>query len=462
MKLARVVAFVALGVAFVLVVAVLLGGGRGGHPYKLLFETGGQLVPGNEVLVAGQRVGTVDGVVLTDDAQAQVDVTLDEPAHEGTTAIIRTTSLSGIANRYVSLSPGPDSAPELEDGATLSSEDTTTPVDLDQLFDSLDKETRASLDKVIAGSATLYTGHTKGARETYKYFAPALQSTDRLLRELTLDERVFSQFLVSGSRTLGAIAERRNDLSALTSNANQALGAIAQENESLDRSLAALPPAMRQANTTFVNLRAALDDLDPLVKTSKRATVDLPEFLRGLRPVAERAVPVVGSLRQAVALPGPDNDLTDVLRLAPKVESRASAASQSSIDAMDQTQDEVEFARPYTPDLMALITRLGEVTAYYDANGHYARVLPAATGAFSYNGGTQELDPLYSSPGDMFDFFTGYAGPGDAFNASGFQRCPGGATQFAQDGSSPFLDDGNLAGECDGSINGVPIPGAAP
>ena len=62
---------------------------------------------------------------------------------------------------------------------------------------------------------------------------------------------------------------------------------------------------MRQANTTFVNLRAALDDLDPLVETSKPATENLPQFLRDLRPVAEKAVPVVNDLRGAVAVPGP-------------------------------------------------------------------------------------------------------------------------------------------------------------
>ena len=453
--MARVASILALVAGFILVSAALFGGG--GHEYKLLFETGGQLVPGNQVLVAGQPIGTVDEITLTDDAQAEVQITVDEPLHEGSEAVIRTTSLSGIANRYVSISPGPDNAPELEDGATITPEHTTTPVDLDQLFDTLDEKTRASLQKVIQGSATLYTGNNEGARETYKYLAPSLQSTDRLLQELTRDDRVLSEFLVSGSRILGAVAERRQDLSALTSNANQALGAIAQENESLDRSLAALPPAMRQADTTFVNLRAALDDLDPLVATAKRATVNLPEFLRDLRPVAERAVPVVSDLRDAVALPGPDNDLTDVLRLAPKVERKAARASTASIDAMDQTQDDIEFVRPYTPDLMALITRLGEATAYYDGNGHYARVTPTASGAFSYNAGTEEMDPLYASPGDMFDFFTGTAG---AFDATGFARCPGSASQDAADGSSPFLDDGALTGLCD--PNDVPIPGAAP
>ena len=100
----------------VVLVALVLFGGDDGHKYKLLFETGGQLVAGNQVLVGGQPIGTVDDITLTEDAQAEVDITVDEPLHEGTTAIVRATSLSGIANRYVSISPGPNSEPEIPDG----------------------------------------------------------------------------------------------------------------------------------------------------------------------------------------------------------------------------------------------------------------------------------------------------------------------------------------------------------
>ena len=74
------------------------------------------------MLVAGQPIGKVDDIDLTDDAQADVTISVDEPLHEGTTAIIRATSLSGVANRYVSITPGPDNGPELDDGATLSGE----------------------------------------------------------------------------------------------------------------------------------------------------------------------------------------------------------------------------------------------------------------------------------------------------------------------------------------------------
>ena len=288
-----------------------------------MFENGGQLVSGNQVLVAGQPIGSVDDITLTNDAQVDVTISVDEPLHQGTTAVIRATSLSGIANRYVSIAPGPNNAPKLSNGATLAGDKTTSPVDLDQLFDTFNPRTRVGLRNFIQGNAAIYNGHTSGARSTYKYLAPSLGATQRLFAELTQDRHALSQFLVQGSRALGAIGQRRNDLSALTANANQALGAIASQNNALDRSLVAFPPALRQANTTFVNLRAALDDLTPVVNDFKPATKDLAPFLRKLRPVAQRSVPTLHSLRLAITRPGKHNDVTDSLRELPRVERSA-------------------------------------------------------------------------------------------------------------------------------------------
>ncbi len=62
------------------------------------------------------------------------------------------------------------------------------------------------------------------------------------------------------------VSERGNQLSSAVSNASTAFGAIASQNVALDSTLQELPPVLRQSNTTFVNLRAALDDLEPLVE----------------------------------------------------------------------------------------------------------------------------------------------------------------------------------------------------
>jgi phospholipid/cholesterol/gamma-HCH transport system substrate-binding protein len=437
---ARVVGLGALVAVAILAALVLLGAGDNGHSYKLLFATGGQLVPGNEVLVAGQPVGTVDEITLTDDAQAEVEITVDEPLHEGTTALVRATSLSGIANRYVSLAPGPNSEPELENGATIPADRTTSPVDLDQLFAAFNERTRRGLQDVIQGSAAIYAGDPAKARATYKYFAPSLQASARLLAELTRDQRSFTQFLTSGARVFGAVAERRDDLSALTQNGNEALAAIARQNQAFDRSLAELPGAMRQANTTFINLRAALDDLDPLVADTKVVAPDLAPFLRELRPVARKGVPVVRDLKLAIDREGKANDITDALRDLPDANRSARNAVPNTIAGLDASQHLIEFMRPYSPDLLALVGKIGTAAGYYDVNGHYLRAQPAGANLFDYNEATEELEPI--STAQQFDAYP-------AFGLGPFTRCPGGSTQASVVPTDhPFLDDGALTGDC--------------
>jgi phospholipid/cholesterol/gamma-HCH transport system substrate-binding protein len=443
--LVRAAAGAALVAGFVLVLLILFGGGSGSK-YHLLFDNGGQLVSGNEVLRAGQHIGTVDDITLTDSGQAEVTISVDEPLHDGTTAAIRATSLSGIANRYVSISPGPDNAPELEDGATLAGEKTTSPVDLDHLFNTLDGRTRQALRDFIQGSASLYADNPEGARSTYKYFTPGLASARRLFAELNHDSRALSQFLVQGSRALGAIADRRDDLSALTQNANEFLGAIAREQADLEASLQAFPPALRQANTTFVNVRAFLDDLTPLVNEFKPATKDLAPFLRKLRPVAERSVPVFHDLRRALTRSGPTNDLTDSLRELPRIERSASRSVTQTIAGLDASQPVIEFARPYMPDLMGFLTKFSQVTSFYDANGHYARVSTAQANIFHYCE-PGDTNPVCTPPAP--DYATGELAPVppsqqfDDLEFGLFTRCPGGATQPIS-GSNPFTDDGSL------------------
>jgi hypothetical protein len=98
------------------------------------------------------------------------------------------------------------------------------------------------------------------------------------------------------------------------------------------------------------------------------------------------------------------------------------------------------------PDLMGFLTKFGQVSSYYDANGHYARVSTAQANPFHYctagdtnphcvgGGGpytTNELAPI--PPSQQFN----------DLDFGIFARCPGGATQPIG-GSNPFTDDGNL------------------
>jgi phospholipid/cholesterol/gamma-HCH transport system substrate-binding protein len=440
---ARAAAAGALALAVALAVWLLLLKGDGGTEYTLLFQSAGQLVNDDDVQVGGRRIGSVRAIELTDDNRAAIKISVQEPyapLREGTQAVIRLTSLSGVANRYVALTPAPGDAKELPDGATLSSESTTDVVDLDQIFNTLDERTRGDLADVVKGFATQYEGKGDETGQSAKYFNPLLSSSRRFVQEVTEDEGALTRFLVNSSRAVTAIAERRDDLSALVANTNATASAIGQENAALARALGLLPTTLRRANTTFVNLRATLDDLDVLVAESKPATKDLAPFLRELRPLIAAARPTIHDLRLVIRRDGADNDMVEATRKFPKLQRVATPAFRNGREALVKAQPVLEFARPYVPDLVGWFRDFGQGSSNYDANGHFARIQPIFNAfQFTDNPAGGVLTPIPDSA--RFD----------SLETGQIRRCPGAATQPPADGSAPFTDGGSL--DCDPTLS---------
>lgn len=423
---ARIAAIAALAVV-VIVLAVVLFSGGSGHKYTFLFQNAGQLVNENQVMVGGSPVGSVSGIDLSPNNLAEVHVEVEQELHEGTTAVIRATSLSGVANHYLAISPGPNSSPALDEGATLGLASTTTPVDVDQLFNSFPKKVREGLQNFIKGNGQIYAGRGPEANESYKYFGVALNRATNFASELNADEDLLAKFLVSSSNLTSAVAGRGEQLSSAISNANQAFQAISSQNVALERTLEELPPVMRQSNTTFVNLRAALDDVEPLINTAKPATKNLAPFLAELRPVLNKFIPFTQNLTLALDRPGPHNDTTSLLQELPVVQQRASHAFPHAEDAIAAFQPQLTFARSYTPDLFNALGHLGAAAGAYDGNGNYVRASVSGANLFKYGGG--KLTPITRA--EQFNGFTSTSTP---------RRCPGGATQPAADASNPYVN----------------------
>jgi phospholipid/cholesterol/gamma-HCH transport system substrate-binding protein len=448
----RIAALGALGLVIVALIVLLLSGGKSGYTYTLLFENGGQLVGGNEVKIGGVPVGKVDSVELTEDSQAEITITTEEPIPQGTSAVIRATSLSGIANRYITLNQPSGNQPDLEDGSTITQVATTSPVDIDQLFNTFTPEARKGLQDLIQGSASWYAGNGKLKNKAVKYFAPSLVQTDELFKQVGGDQAVLTNFLLNGSKATAAIAARRDDLADAVSSSNEALGAVASENASLDQGLRYLAPTLRQANTTFVNLRSTLTDLEPFIEATADITPEnLTPFLKKLKGVAGQGVPVFKNLRYAVNRPKNGYDLADFTGGLVDLQQAASTSFPATIDGMqcsaidqnvpecgnESTMPFFEFARPYTPDLTGLLAGLSQVAGYYDADGHFVRASPV-TLTFNYLAGSLVPNAPSEKYGQM------------AYGI--FARCPGGGTQVAADSSNPFLAGGQLtANECDSS-----------
>ena len=78
----------------------------------------------------------------------------------------------------------------------------------------------------------------------------------------------------------------------------------------------------------------------------------------------------------AFSRPGPNNDLTDFVRALPALAQTLTTASPAGVTALRESVPITAFFGPYSPDLEGTLRDFGQTTAYYDANGHYARVSP--------------------------------------------------------------------------------------
>ena len=451
----RAFALAAVAVALVVVALALLQG----HSYTVsaLFQNAGQIVTGDHVMIAGAPVGSVDKVAITDDGQAKITFSLDQPytpLRQGTRAIIRQASLSGIANRYIELRLPPyrQGAPAIPDGGVLDTSHTTTIVELDQLFDTFDAKTRESLKEFIRGFGTEFQGVASQANAGFQYLNPSISTSSAVFRELNSDTPMLAGFLDDTARFADAVASRGDQLTSLIHNLDLTTRALGDQAIPLSEAIQRLPAFMRQSNTTFVDLRSALDDVDPLVNASKPAALKLQVLLPELIAFAQDARPTLTGLDTVLNRPG--QDLPALLRtLGPLASAALDTQHVNGADrpgsfaeneqALNASAPIIAFGRPYTPDMFGWFRDFG-ITGNYDAIGSFARA-HSYINAFAYVNGTPQLLPITSRASN----FQAIAKTGQ------YRRCPGAADAPAADGSNVWSPAEQQALDCTESARAV-------
>lgn len=432
----RIAAILALIGAFIVIMLLVLGGGST-YTVTAEFQNASQLVNGNLVEVAGVPAGTVNEIKLGNNGHALVTFTVESPyapLAEGTTATIRSQSISGVANRYVALDmpPADKAGGPIKNGGVITPANTVSEVDLDQLFNSLNQKTVGGLQNVIKGFAVSYDGVGKQANKGFHYFNPFLSTSRRVFGELNSNQTALQSLLVDTASLTSALAQRSPDITRLVKGGAGTLGAIGRQNQNLALAVGRLPGFMRQFNTTAFNLRAALNDVTPLVNASKPVAKKLIPFSRNLRGFARDAIPAIKDLNSIVTAPGPANDLTDLLNLqvplgqiavGPVQRNGATreGALPASARALSGGLPQLSFLRPY-------ITLEG-VSGWFDDFGH--------SGVYDANGGIGRISttfnvfspslpgiPNFAAPLSPSQIF-GLGGGTPLLSFNNLRRCPG-------------------------------------
>jgi phospholipid/cholesterol/gamma-HCH transport system substrate-binding protein len=437
-RIRRYAVLATVGLAALIVLYLLLFGTGSNYTVTASFESAAQLVNGNRVDVAGVPVGSVSKISLSDDGQALVEMEISDSAYtplpQGTHASIRSQSLSGIANRYVDLAlPTDESAEKIGSGGEITQANTTSEVDLDQLFNTLDKPTVSHLQEVIRGFARTYEGVGAKANRGFYYLNPFLSTSRRVFGELNSDQANLEGLVVDAAGLTSTLDAKSPEISSLVANLDGMLGTIGSEQASLASAVGQLPDFMRQFNTTAVNLRAALDDVQPLIDATRPVARKLQPFAKRLRGFARDAVPTVKNLNQVINRPGQNNDLIELtaaqdplaqIGVGPVDRNGASrpGALPASADSLKDSLTQLSTLRAYSPELTGWFDDFGQ-SGKSDAFGGIGRI---AVGANMFTAGP----PGVPCPSQLDAISGGCSllNPAQLLTSLGIknlQRCPG-------------------------------------
>jgi phospholipid/cholesterol/gamma-HCH transport system substrate-binding protein len=268
------------------------------YEFEAVFRTANNLQPKSPVRIAGIDVGKVKSVEAVDGGTGGARVTMEIedkglPIHEDAELKIRPRIfLEG--NFFVDLKPGSPSAPELEDSGTIPMQQTAAPVQLGDLLNALQSDTREDLKTFLEeyGDKALSDGGAEGFRDSIRYWEDAYRNS-ALANDATLGQdptRDLQRMLEGQAKTFAALARDERALKDLITNFNVTAGAFAREDEALEASipelrdtLRAARPALGTLNASLPSVRSFARDALPGVRSSDETLAASLPFMTQLR-----------------------------------------------------------------------------------------------------------------------------------------------------------------------------------
>jgi phospholipid/cholesterol/gamma-HCH transport system substrate-binding protein len=306
---------VRFGAVFLIVLAILVYFGFTKHiPFKHgyrlngAFNTAVNIAPKSPVRIAGVDVGKVTSVKRegnTGDVAMEIEGK-GLPIHSDATLKIRPRIfLEG--NFYVELQPGTPSARTLSSGATIPVAQTSDPVQLDQVLDALNTDTRANLQTFLIEYGEALTRKPTAAEDAEQSpevrglnAAQALKKAYIGGPEALRDNALINQALLgtqpndlfrifaSVEKVTAQLGLHEQQLGELFGNFSTFLGTLSAQAPSLRRAFAELPSALRNADRGFAELYAAAPAIRVFSLDLVPGVQELPSTIKASYPFIEQ------------------------------------------------------------------------------------------------------------------------------------------------------------------------------
>lgn len=426
------------------------------NPVQLVlieFADASPLLDGNVVKVNGVAVGNVTTMNVVD-GKARIGVEMGPaapPVHQDATAAIRADSILG--ERFIDVSPGSLSTAKLAMNAVIPADRTSSDVDLQDLFDSLDNPTSMSLAAMVATLGEGLEGNGENVDAAIRALAPAMEQTDQLVSVLRKQNDTLSSLMDTMAPVAAALAvEDGQRLDGLVESTRAVLATTSIDRQALEATLAELAPTLTSGRGTLSQLTATADATTPTLRSMRPTTDRLTEISAELEAFADAAEPALGSLDSVL-----EEGTRMLAQARPVAEQLRLLGPDMTSGARSLTPLVAELAGNVT-NVMEFFKRWALTTNGRDGLGHYFRANIIAghpeqvTGITPFGGGLGvggEEERQRSNPGgvpnppesegELPEFPVPDPGLGSGLLAPG-TPADGGATGMTQEQERSALD----------------------
>jgi ABC-type transporter Mla subunit MlaD len=356
----------------------------GGSVYKVraIFDDVASAVPGEDVKVAGAKIGKIGSMAVTARHKAAVVLEITDdgftPFHQDAFCTIRPQSL--IGEKYVECDPGRPSSPELRtipDGFPGEGEHllplsrTSSPVDLDLVNNIMRLPYRERFAIILSELGAGLAGRGQDLNELIHRANPALRQTDRVLKQLADENVTLKNLAAKSDQALAPLARDRRHLAGFIRNANEVGEATATQSANIQRGIALLPRFLRELKPTLEDLGHLADEMTPTLADLNTAAPSLSRLVLQLGPFSRSATRSLTTLGDTADVGGP------VLKRAQPVVKDLKAFAHSAkpvsqdLDALTASLDQtggLEQAMNYIFFQMTAINGFDEISHYLRAS----------------------------------------------------------------------------------------------
>lgn len=453
----RLLAVLALVLALpaLLVLGVGAEGDDDRYRVRAIFDNVAAAVPGEDVKVAGAKVGVIESMDVTEDKKAAVTLRIEEtgfvPFRGNARCIVRPQSL--IGEKFVECDPGDTAAEPLariEDGEgegehLLPLERTSSAVDLDLVNNVLRRPFRERLAILLGEFGTGLAGRGEDLNEAIHRANPALRETDRVLKILANQNQVLADLARDSDQALAPLAREKERVTGFIENANATAQATAARRDDIERGIERLPDFLRELRPLMADLDSFAAQATPVMRDLNLAGEDISRLIKDLGPFSEGARVSLESLGEATETGRPA-----LIRTRPLIRDLAGFADQArpvstNLDRLTASLDDtggIERLMEFIYFSTLSINGFDEISHYLRAatlvntcSGYALKSTPACdahyTDTTEINASSAETDPGAEQAG---------AAPGSGAGAPGVPVPPQDPSPELDENAEPVLD----------------------